>query len=90
MKKDNVIVLPSGEEFQYNSYEDDIIQRVQGNGEVRYMTIYYGDAEDLVVYVHSREEIWYYKKAKYKVYMPIKKQIEKRKQKLRLKNKYKN
>ena len=84
-----VIKLPSGEEFKYSSYKDNIIQRVQGNGKVKYMTIYYGETEDLIAYQYSRKEIWYYKKPKTQLYMVIKKQIEKRKQQLRLKNKYK-
>lgn len=90
MKTNNYILLPSGEIFLYTSYEDDIIQRVQGNGKIKYMTIYKGEKEDLITYQYSRKEIWYYKKPKNQVYMVIKRQIEKRKQKLRLKNKYKN
>jgi hypothetical protein len=85
----DIIKLPSGEEFKYSSYKDNIIQRVQGNGKVKYMTIYYGETEDLITYQYSRKEIWYYKKPKRQLYMVIKKQIEKRKQQLRLKNKYK-
>jgi hypothetical protein len=89
METTNFILLPSGEVFEYESYRDDIIQRVEGNGKTKYMTIYKGKDEDLVVYQYSKKETWYYKKPKRQLYMVIKKEIEKRKQKLRLKNKYK-
>lgn len=85
----NFILLPGGEKFYYISVRPDIIQRVQGNGKVKYMNMYLGENEDLITYKYNRKETWYYKKPKNQIYMVVKKQIEKRKQDLRLKGKYK-
>ena len=86
----DTITISGGENFYYSSKET-VIQRVQGaKTKTTYMTIYIGEQEDLIIYEHNKKETWYYKKSKYESFVPVQRAIEKRKQALRLKGKYKN